>query len=65
ALAAAGNTVVFHIGRFVYRLDARAGSPRLIARTAAPPIGLSVSGRRIAWGENIRGRARIEAITLP
>jgi Tol biopolymer transport system component len=65
ALAAAGNTVVFHVGRFVYRLDARAGSPRLIARTAAPPIGLSVSGRRIAWGENIRGRARIEAITLP
>lgn len=64
-LVAAGTTLIFHVGHVVFRLDARGGSPRAIAHTAAPPIGLSISGRRIAWGENILTRARIKAITLP
>ena len=57
----AGN--VFRIGREIYLVHGR--TQRLVARSAGTPIGLSIEGRRIAWGVNLKGRGRIVALTLP
>lgn len=63
-LAASGHMIVFRVGRTLYALDAREGSPRVVARAAATPIGLSIVGRRIAWAENLPRGARIRALLL-
>jgi hypothetical protein len=36
-----------------------------LAQPASSPIGLSVSGRRVAWAESAGGGGRIRAATLP
>jgi hypothetical protein len=64
-LATAGNTIVFNVGRRIYALDARRGTPQLIATAAATPIGLSIVGRRVAWAESTPTQSRIRALTLP
>ena len=64
-LAGSGNRVVFRIGRTIFVLDARRGRPRVVARAASTPIGLSIVGRRIAWAETLGRYARIRAVTLP
>jgi dipeptidyl aminopeptidase/acylaminoacyl peptidase len=63
-LAASGRRVAFQAGRSIFVIDARSGRLRLVARAAGTPIGLSIVGRRIAWAENLRGGARVRAITL-
>jgi TolB protein len=61
-LSASDWTLVFNRGRTIYALDARRGSPRVVARAVAAPVGLSIVGRRIAWAENAKLGARIRAL---
>jgi hypothetical protein len=56
---------VFSTGRTIRLLDSRTRATSVLATAGSRPIGLSVSGRRVAWAENIRGRGRIRALTLP
>lgn len=62
-LAASGSGIVFRVGRAIYML--RKGTPRLVGRASATPIGLSIEGRRIAWAMNLKRRGRIVSFTLP
>ena len=62
-LSAGGGGVVFRAGLGIYTLRGR--TPRLVARAAGTPIGISIEGRRIAWAENVHGRGRIRTVTLP
>ena len=62
ASAGAGG-IVFHVGRSIYMLHGNA--PKLLARAAGTPIGLSIEGRRVAWAENVHGHGRIQALTVP
>ncbi|MFL5915005.1 MAG: hypothetical protein ACJ752_05130 [Gaiellaceae bacterium] len=57
--------VVFHRGRTISALNV--GTHRVVhlATAAAGPLDLSVSGRRVAWAENLRGGGRIRAVELP
>ncbi len=64
ALSAGDNAIVFRVGRSIRVVDVRTKNMRKIATAAATPIGLSIAGRRVAWAENVAGRARIRAITL-
>jgi hypothetical protein len=64
ALAASGTRLVLRVGRTIYALDARNGSPRVVAHAAKSPIGLSIAGRRVAWAENIGRGARVRAVFL-
>ncbi len=64
-LAASGRNLVLSIGRSIVAVSVRSGRPRIIARAAATPIGLSLVGRRVAWAENFRKSARVRAVTLP
>jgi Tol biopolymer transport system component len=64
-LSASGSTIVYHVGKAIYALDARHGTPHLIAHAASRPIGLSIVGHRVAWAESSRHSSRIRAITLP
>jgi Tol biopolymer transport system component len=64
-LAASGNQLVFRIGRVIFVLDARRGRPRVVARAASTPVGLSIVGRRIAWAEKLGRTARVRAVVLP
>jgi Tol biopolymer transport system component len=63
-LSASGSTLVVRVGRTIYALDARRGSPRVVAHASGSVIGLSISGRRVAWAENVRRGARIRAVVL-
>ena len=65
ALSAAGDSVVYSTGLAIHVLDVTTVRSTRVALAAAPPIGLSIEGRRIAWAENARGRAWIKSLTLP
>ena len=64
ALASDGQVVLFSVGRTIRSLDVRTGEVRVLTRTGGTPIGLSVSGRRVAWAENSRDRGLIRALRL-
>jgi hypothetical protein len=53
---------VYAVGNAIYLL--RAQRPQLVWRAAAPPIGLSIEGRRVAWAENVKGKGRIRTLTV-
>jgi hypothetical protein len=54
---------VYSAGKAIYLL--RRQTPKLVARAAGTPIGLSIEGRRIAWAENVHGKGRIRSLTTP
>lgn len=62
-IAASESLIVFRVGRSIRAVDLKTKRVRTVATAAATPIGLSVSGTRIAWAENVGGRGRIRAIT--
>ncbi len=65
SFSAGDNWIVFSGGRSIWGIDTRTRRKRLLARTRADPLGLSISGRRVAWAENTGGRGRIRAFLLP
>ena len=64
-LALCGRTVLYATARQIFSVDAQTGRTRVLVATAATPVGLSVVGRRVAWAENLQGKARIRAQLLP
>jgi Tol biopolymer transport system component len=64
-LSMAGRWVVFRTKRTIRVLDLRSGTTSVLAHTRAIIVGLSIEGRRVAWGEVTRGPDRIRAIVLP
>lgn len=64
-LSANSRAIVFHSGRSIRVLYIRSRKVQTVARTATPPIGLSIEGARIAWAENVGGYGRIRALDLP
>jgi hypothetical protein len=59
-----GHRVVFTTGLRIRALDTRSFAISALGHAAAFPFGLSVSGGRVAWVENLSGYARIRALTL-
>jgi WD40-like Beta Propeller Repeat len=58
--------VVFRTGaRTIEAYDLRTSTTRTLAVPPVAPIGLSVSGARVAWAENLASGGRIRALTLP
>jgi len=49
ALALSGRTPVYAAGRQVEAMDATTGARQVLAVSPAPPIGVSVAGKRVAW----------------
>ena len=64
-LSIAGSRAVFHTGKTIWLLDARARNTLRLTTTKAVPIGPSLDGNRIAWAENAGGRNRIRGLLLP
>jgi hypothetical protein len=63
-LAASGNTFVFCVGgRKIETMNASTGTQQVVA-DSQHPLGLSVSGKRVAWAVNAHGHGRILALTL-
>jgi dipeptidyl aminopeptidase/acylaminoacyl peptidase len=63
-LSLSGNRLVFRTGRTIRLLDSATGKVSTLARAAATPIGLSISGKRVAWAENFHRRGRIESVRV-
>jgi hypothetical protein len=61
-LTASDQLVVFRVGRSIRGVSVASHRSRLLATAAATPIGLSLDGGRLAWAENVLGKARIRAI---
>jgi hypothetical protein len=65
-LSAAGSTLVYAVGGAkVEAMNATTGAVRMLVVSPAPPIGLSVVGKRVAWAVNEHGHGQILALTLP
>jgi hypothetical protein len=62
-LTTSARGIVFRIGSSVYLQRGRTSI--LVARAAATPVGLSITGRRVAWAENVHGHGRIRAVSIP
>jgi hypothetical protein len=57
--------VVFRAGaRTIRAFDLRTSTSSILAVARAVPIGLSVSGRRVAWAENLGSQAQVRALLL-
>jgi outer membrane protein assembly factor BamB len=66
SLSIAQSTIVYGRRREIWVADAASRRTRLVATAAAPTIGLSIEGRRVAWAEDVNGKkGRIRAVTLP
>jgi hypothetical protein len=61
ALAVSDQLVVFHVGRSIRAVEIGTGGVKTLVTAAAPPIGLSIEGGRVAWAENRKHGARIRA----
>jgi hypothetical protein len=61
-LTATDQLIVFRVGRSLRAVDVTTHSVRTLGATAAPPIGLSLEGGRLAWAENVNGTGRIRAL---
>jgi hypothetical protein len=59
-----GARVVVRSGRDIWVVDASSGRARRVATASAMPIGLSISGRTVAWAENVRARGRIRVVQV-
>jgi hypothetical protein len=55
--------IVYRVGARIYLLGT--GNPKVVWKASGTPIGLSIEGRRIAWAENVNGRGRVVALTVP
>jgi WD40-like Beta Propeller Repeat len=65
SLSAAGPNVVFAIGHAIRRLDALTGTVTTLATARRTPVGPTIEGHRVVWGENARRVARIRTVTAP
>jgi hypothetical protein len=61
-LAANDQLIVFHVGRSLRAAYVASHRTRLLARTAAQPVGLSLEGSRLVWAENLPGRSRVQTL---
>jgi hypothetical protein len=61
-LSASGNLAVFAEGSLIRLLDLRNGSVQDLWRT--DPVGLSISGNRLTWGENSKTFKSAKVLTL-
>jgi dipeptidyl aminopeptidase/acylaminoacyl peptidase len=64
-LAASGRKLVVGVGRRILLFDLHSGRLALVAHASSTPVGLSLTGRRVAWAENVRRRSRVRGVTLP
>jgi hypothetical protein len=60
------RAIVYATRGRIFATDAETGKTMVVARPKAPPVGVSVLGRRVVWAENVtRNRALIRAVVLP
>jgi len=64
-LSMSSSRVVYRIGPTIKALDVRSGRISTLSVAQGTVVGLSIEGRRLAWGERRRGPDRIRALTLP
>jgi hypothetical protein len=60
-----GRWVVYRTNRTIRGLNAFGSGVSRLTVASSEPVGLSVSGRRVAWAERGRSVWRIRALTLP
>lgn len=63
-LTVSDRFVVYHVGRSIRAVQVATGRVRTLITAAAPPIGLSLEGSRLAWAENLKHGSRIRALHL-
>lgn len=63
-LATDGRTAAYAVGSSVRVLDLSSGATTLVAHTAGPPVGLSLDGGRLAWGEGTAEHGLVRSVTL-
>lgn len=64
-LAMSGRWLVYRVGATIRAIDTSRWSDTVLTAARGTVVGLSVEGRRVAWGEQRTGTDVIRAITLP
>jgi hypothetical protein len=63
-LATNGHVVAYALGKNIRVLDFGLLASRTVGRAASPPVGLSISGGRLVWGENTASSGRVVSVPL-
>jgi hypothetical protein len=63
-LSASGGRAVYAVGNTIYALTLGTGTTQAIATAAGRIAGLTISGLRVTWAENLGGHGRIRTLTL-
>jgi hypothetical protein len=63
-LTVGDDLIVFRVGRSIRAVGIASHKVLKLARAASTPIGLSLEGSRLAWGENVKGRGRIQTLSV-
>jgi hypothetical protein len=63
-LAGSGGRFVYSADRTIRLVDVRTAVQRVLAFTAGPIVGLTISGDRVVWAENVGRRGRIRTLLL-
>jgi Tol biopolymer transport system component len=63
-LAGNGGRFVYSADRTIRLVDVRTAVQRVLAFTAGPIVGLTISGDRVVWAENVGKHGRIRTLLL-
>jgi Tol biopolymer transport system component len=63
-LAGSGGRFVYSADRTIRLVDVRTAVQRVLAFTAGPIVGLTISGNRVVWAENVGRHGRIRTLLL-
>jgi hypothetical protein len=63
-LAGSGGRFVYSADRTIRLVDVRTTVQRVLAFTAGPIVGLTISGDRVVWAENVGNHGRIRTLLL-
>jgi hypothetical protein len=63
-LAGSGGRFVYAAGLTIRLVDVRTAVQRVLAFAAGPIVGLTISGDRVVWAENVGKRGRIRTLLL-
>jgi hypothetical protein len=63
-LAASDRIIVYSVGKVLHAIDVADGLARRLLTVPVDPVGLSITGGRVLWAENLHGRGRVRSLTV-
>jgi hypothetical protein len=63
-LAVSDRIIVYSVGKVLHAIDVADGLARQLLAAPVAPVGLSITGGRVLWAENLDGRGRVRSLAV-